>query len=120
MADTREIGKLLVIIGGVVLILAALIQFLIPWFTSLLDIPIVEWVNQIPGLVPFIVTLAAGIVAIYTWKTVKQDNTLMWGIVNAVLAIVVLVITLAVIVSIAGLGGIILLIGGVLLIVDAL
>ncbi|MFX1254611.1 MAG: hypothetical protein ACFFCZ_23570 [Promethearchaeota archaeon] len=120
MADTREIGKILAILGGLLLIIGGLIDavgYLAALFSGM---PIATWLSNLPHIVLPIVVIIVGFVGLYNYKAIKHDNTMLWGIIDLILAILVILIYFAGILSLIGLGSIVLLVAGVLLIVDAL
>ncbi|MFX0064306.1 MAG: hypothetical protein ACFFC7_19205 [Candidatus Hermodarchaeota archaeon] len=120
MADTREIGKILAILGGILLIIGGIIAAVN--YVALLfeNIPISTWLQGLPTIVIPIVIIIIGLIALYNYKAIKHDTTLLWGIIDLILAILVIILYFGGILSFIGLGAIVLLVAGVLLIVDAL
>ena len=121
MADTREIGKILAIIGGILLVIGGIIDA-IQYIAALLQgMPIATWLQGLPTIIYPIIVIIIGLIALYNYKAIKHDNTLLWGIIDLILAILVILIYIGInILTLIGLGAIILLVAGVLLIVDAL
>ncbi|MFX1532702.1 MAG: hypothetical protein ACFFDI_00550 [Promethearchaeota archaeon] len=120
MADTREIGKILAIIGGLLLIIGGLLDA-VGYIAALLQgMPIATWLGNLPSILYPIIVIIIGIIGLYNYKAIRHDNTMLWGIIDLVLAILVIIIYFVGILSLIGLGSIVLLVAGVLLIVDAL
>ncbi|MFX1534698.1 MAG: hypothetical protein ACFFDI_10790 [Promethearchaeota archaeon] len=127
MASVQEIGRFVIVIGGILLIIAALIDpflpGLIPWFLSLSEFPTIQWLSESGSMEPFIILLViiAGIIGISSWIILRGETREslrnIWAFVNILLAFFVLIISFAATTSIfAFFGALIVLIGALLVI----
>ncbi|MFX1252541.1 MAG: hypothetical protein ACFFCZ_13125 [Promethearchaeota archaeon] len=125
MVKVQEIGRFIIVIGGILLIIVSLIDpflpGLIPWFSSLSEFPTIQWLSESGSMEPFIILLViiAGIIGTSTWIILRGETREslrnIWAFVNILLAFFVLIISFAATTSIfAFFGALIVLIGALL------
>ena len=116
MADLKFLGRITGFIGGILLLLFGIVGIIRNFGNITVDLGLLEY-NLISGFVGtegWIITVAiliiCGIVAVFGYKQLsgrKEGGLLLWGIIFTVIGLI------------AGtLGGLIVLIGGIVLIID--
>ncbi len=121
MADLRGIGRILGVLGGIIMVVFAIIMVvsnvaadLVEAFSDILDLATINIAGQALGSTAWIIsaaiTLICGLVAILGYQKLAskdKSNLILWGIIYIVIGLIG-----------GTVGGLIVLIGGIVLVID--
>ncbi|MFX0094053.1 MAG: hypothetical protein ACFFBD_20105, partial [Candidatus Hodarchaeota archaeon] len=83
MADPREAGKMLALVGGLLMIVGGALEVL-TWLIQALEGQGQGQGNS-PNLpITFIVIVVLGIIAVYSWKALNLENIMLWGLIDGI------------------------------------
>ena len=121
MADLRGIGRILGVLGGIIMVVFAIVMVvsnvaseLVAAFSNILDLATINIAGQALGSTGWIIsaaiTVVCGVIAVFGYQKLSskdKGDLILWGIIYIVIGLVG-----------GTVGGLIVLIGGIILVID--